>query len=410
MKITPLEIRQKTFEKSFRGIDKDEVQAFLLTLSQQWDKLLEENRTLKTQLDKAEQEAQRLREVEGSLFRTLKTAEDMGQNITEEAQRAATQLRQEAAAHAEKLLTAARREAETVLMEARTESDKLTIESKEAAEKRLTEADADARRQLNEAQTRATQQLTDLQREQERSKAATEARVKQLDREHEQLQQYLDALMDDMRGLANAALQKVDEIHGARGARAANQPATMRSAPEANTIIDKSDEEAVENSDENDASADPSLEDFSDKVVERTSVKFTPVLPSVNEETGEKPENQPASPPLTAEKREMLETSFTDEIGTRSGARDVLPEITPPAPDNVPQPAPPAVEPIKPDITPPPAAPPMEPIKPEITPTTQPEAPEPLPAPSPAPEPMKPTPQPMGNAPASAEKSFFDEI
>ena len=38
MKITPLEIRQKSFEKVFRGYDKDEVAAFLQILGSEWEK------------------------------------------------------------------------------------------------------------------------------------------------------------------------------------------------------------------------------------------------------------------------------------------------------------------------------------------------------------------------------------
>ena len=77
MKITPLEIRQKTFEKAFRGVDKDEVQAFLLTLSQQWEKMIDENKDLKMKLEVATREVQKMREVESSLYKTLKTAEDV---------------------------------------------------------------------------------------------------------------------------------------------------------------------------------------------------------------------------------------------------------------------------------------------------------------------------------------------
>ena len=44
MRITPLDIRQKTFEKNFRGYEKDEVNAFLLTLSQEWERVLDENK------------------------------------------------------------------------------------------------------------------------------------------------------------------------------------------------------------------------------------------------------------------------------------------------------------------------------------------------------------------------------
>jgi len=44
MKITPLEIRQKDFEKKMRGYDKDEVNAFLQSLSQEWERTLDETK------------------------------------------------------------------------------------------------------------------------------------------------------------------------------------------------------------------------------------------------------------------------------------------------------------------------------------------------------------------------------
>ncbi|RZK89847.1 MAG: DivIVA domain-containing protein, partial [Hymenobacter sp.] len=88
MKITALDIRQKTFEKSFRGVDREEVQAFLNTVSQQWERLGDENRELRLKLEHALHDVQKMREVESSLYRTLKTAEDTGNSITEQAQRA----------------------------------------------------------------------------------------------------------------------------------------------------------------------------------------------------------------------------------------------------------------------------------------------------------------------------------
>ena len=51
MKITPIEIRQKTFEKHFRGYDKEEVNAFLLTLSQEWERLVDENKESRFRLE-----------------------------------------------------------------------------------------------------------------------------------------------------------------------------------------------------------------------------------------------------------------------------------------------------------------------------------------------------------------------
>lgn len=89
MKITPLEIRQKKFEKVFRGYDKDEVSAFLQILSEEWIKSNEERKALEIKLDSAEREITKLREVETSLYKTLKTAEDTGANMIEQANKAA---------------------------------------------------------------------------------------------------------------------------------------------------------------------------------------------------------------------------------------------------------------------------------------------------------------------------------
>ncbi len=89
MKITPLEIRQKTFEKNFRGYEKDEVHAFLTTLSQEWERIVDENKELRFKFESTEREIQKLREVENSLYKTLKTAEDTGASVIDQAKKAA---------------------------------------------------------------------------------------------------------------------------------------------------------------------------------------------------------------------------------------------------------------------------------------------------------------------------------
>ncbi len=89
MKVTPLEIRKKSFEKVFRGYDKDEVNAFLVSLSQAWEKVMDQNKELTIKLESAEKEIGKLREIENSLFKTLKTAEDTGANMIEQANKTA---------------------------------------------------------------------------------------------------------------------------------------------------------------------------------------------------------------------------------------------------------------------------------------------------------------------------------
>ena len=64
MKITPIEIRQKSFEKTFRGFEKDDVNAFLLSLSKEWERIQEENKHLNFRLENSQKEVEKLREVE----------------------------------------------------------------------------------------------------------------------------------------------------------------------------------------------------------------------------------------------------------------------------------------------------------------------------------------------------------
>lgn len=119
MKITPIEIRQKSFEKkAFGGYDKDEVTAFLQALSQEWEKVNNEMRELKLRLEMAEKEVSQLRQVENSLFKTLKTAEDTGSHIVEQARKDAELKIKEAQLKADEILTDARNQAKLMVQKA----------------------------------------------------------------------------------------------------------------------------------------------------------------------------------------------------------------------------------------------------------------------------------------------------
>jgi cell division initiation protein len=167
MKITPLEIRQKTFQKAFRGVDKDEVNAFLMTLSQQWEKLLDENKELRMQLESSHRETQKLREVESSLYKTLKTAEDTGNSILEQATKSAELQAREAQLKSEELMSQARNQARHVLEDASQQAQKI---------------------------------LSDMQEE-----------VRNLEQDYQRMEGYLDSLVRDLKNLATDALEKVEK-------------------------------------------------------------------------------------------------------------------------------------------------------------------------------------------------------
>jgi len=123
MKITPIEIRQKVFaEKMLRGYDKDEVSAFLQSLSQEWERVLEENREYRIKLEVTQKEVQKLREVETSLYRTLKTAEDTSSQLIEQANRSADLQMREARNQADTIMHEARNKAQQMIQNAENQS------------------------------------------------------------------------------------------------------------------------------------------------------------------------------------------------------------------------------------------------------------------------------------------------
>jgi cell division initiation protein len=115
MKITPLEIRQKAFEKVFRGFDKDEVDAFLQILSSEWEKMVDEKKELSIKLESAEKEISKLREVEDSLYKTLKTAEDTGANMIVQANKASELQLKESQMKSENIVSEAKSKSKMII-------------------------------------------------------------------------------------------------------------------------------------------------------------------------------------------------------------------------------------------------------------------------------------------------------
>ncbi|QJW88345.1 DivIVA domain-containing protein [Spirosoma taeanense] len=118
MKITAIEIRQHTFERALRGYKPEDVDAFLVSLSQEWERVTGEYKMLKMQLELAEKELGKLKEVEMTLFRTLKTAEDTSNQITDQANKAAEQYLSEARQKSDDMLADARKRSALMVQDA----------------------------------------------------------------------------------------------------------------------------------------------------------------------------------------------------------------------------------------------------------------------------------------------------
>lgn len=120
MKITPSDIKQKTFTlKTFgKGFDREEVTAFLALLAQDWELLNDENKESRIKIDLLEKEVNKLKEVENSLFRTLKTAEDTSVNLVEQARKTAELKMRESQIKSDVIMNDARNQAREIVQKA----------------------------------------------------------------------------------------------------------------------------------------------------------------------------------------------------------------------------------------------------------------------------------------------------
>jgi cell division initiation protein len=179
MRITPLEIRQHTFDKSFRGYDTESVDAFLLSLSQEWERVAEEVRVTKQLLDKAEQEVTRVKEIESSLFKTIKVAEEAQREINEKAHQEAS-----------KIIEDAKLSAESIVEEAKAQA--LQIEE-------------DAKRQSNIAVADAETRASFLVEE-------ADSKLKTFERDTKSLEKYKDLLVLELKKFATDTLDKISKF------------------------------------------------------------------------------------------------------------------------------------------------------------------------------------------------------
>ncbi len=110
MKITPLEIQQMSFKSCFRGYAKDEVDRFLEDLALTVEVLNRENAELREKLVGAERQVADLKKSETTLSNTLVSAQALGEELKQAAQRDAELIVKEAELKASEMIREARAE------------------------------------------------------------------------------------------------------------------------------------------------------------------------------------------------------------------------------------------------------------------------------------------------------------
>lgn len=107
MELTALEIKQQQFDKSIRGYDVSEVNAFLNLVSHEWEHMVGKIKQMEAQIKQLDEKLKHYERVEQALHETLQTAKDS----------------------AEQKLVGAKKEARNIIEKAEMESESIVRES-----------------------------------------------------------------------------------------------------------------------------------------------------------------------------------------------------------------------------------------------------------------------------------------
>ncbi|CAN5597794.1 hypothetical protein BH23BAC4_BH23BAC4_11270 [soil metagenome] len=110
MKLTPLDIRKHQFEKRFRGYDPDQVRAFLDSIAQQWEEIVDENRVQTDRIREMRDKLQHYERVEEALQEALTTARENARRTQDNAERKGKLIIEEAEMKAQRRLQDAEQE------------------------------------------------------------------------------------------------------------------------------------------------------------------------------------------------------------------------------------------------------------------------------------------------------------
>ncbi len=107
MKMTPLDIRQKRFEVSFRGYATKEVEAFLELGAGEFEEVVRENISLKEEMKRVQARLEHHVEREKALQETMLTAQRISEDMKGQAKKEAELMLAEAELQADKIVAGA---------------------------------------------------------------------------------------------------------------------------------------------------------------------------------------------------------------------------------------------------------------------------------------------------------------
>lgn len=114
MKFTPFGVKNQEFNKSVRGYDRDEVRAFLEKLSDEFERLQQDNDKLKTEIERNEDQIKEFRRIEKNLQNAMLSATESTTKAVDSAKKQTALMIKEAELKAAQLIEKAKENANSI--------------------------------------------------------------------------------------------------------------------------------------------------------------------------------------------------------------------------------------------------------------------------------------------------------
>ncbi|GAB7053801.1 MULTISPECIES: DivIVA domain-containing protein [Paenibacillus] len=117
MALTPLDIHNKEFKRSFRGYDEDEVNEFLDQVIKDYEVLIRENKELQNQLNAIQERLDHFANIEETLSKTIIVAQEAADEVKTNAKKEAQLILKEAEKNADRIINEALSKTRKIAME-----------------------------------------------------------------------------------------------------------------------------------------------------------------------------------------------------------------------------------------------------------------------------------------------------
>lgn len=117
MPLSPLDIHNKEFSRSFRGYDEDEVDDFLERIIQDYEGLIRQNKDLEEQMEQLQDKLRHFTNIEESLSKSIIVAQETAEEVKNNARKEAQLIIKEAEKNADRIVTESLNKSRKIAME-----------------------------------------------------------------------------------------------------------------------------------------------------------------------------------------------------------------------------------------------------------------------------------------------------